>query len=203
LEREILKISRRIQAIAQTGLHYSENGFDQQRYEELRELSVQLAAQITDAEPDKIRNLFIGETGFQTPKVDIRVVVLNDDKILLVRERSDGRWSMPGGFADVNSSPSEVAVKEVLEETGLSVKVKRLLAVVDTNRHSFPPLEFHFYKIIILCKLISGELHGSHETIEAEFFDLNNLPELSVKRNTPELFTLIREQLSKTDSYID
>jgi len=203
LEREILKISRRIQAIAQTGLHYSENGYDQQRYEELRELSVQLAAQITDAEPDKIRNLFIGETGFQTPKVDIRVVVLNDDKILLVRERSDGRWSMPGGFADVNSSPSEVAVKEVLEETGLSVKVKRLLAVVDTNRHSFPPLEFHFYKIIILCKLISGELHGSHETIEAEFFDLNNLPELSVKRNTPELFTLIREQLSKTDSYID
>lgn len=203
MEREILKISRRIQAIAQTGLHYSENGFDQQRYEELRELSVQLAAQITDAEPDKIRNLFIGETGFQTPKVDIRVVVLNDDKILLVRERSDGRWSMPGGFADVNSSPSEVAVKEVLEETGLSVKVKRLLAVVDTNRHSFPPLEFHFYKIIILCKLISGELHGSHETIEAEFFDLNNLPELSVKRNTPELFTLIREQLSKTDSYID
>ena len=203
LEKEILKIIRRLQAIAQTGIHYSENGFDRQRYEELRELSVQLAALISDAEPEKIRNLFTGDTGFQTPKTDIRAVVLKDNKILLVRERSDGRWSLPGGFADINYSPAEVAVKEVAEETGLEVKVNRLLAVVDTDRHNFPPLEFHYYKFIILCDLIGGELRGSDETEEARFFDPDNLPELSEQRNTPELFALIRQQLEKTGTYLD
>ena len=203
MTEEILKITRRLQAIAQSGIHYSENTFDRQRYEELRELSVQLAAQISDSEPDKIRNLFTGDTGFQTPKVDIRAVVLKEGKVLLVRERSDRRWSLPGGFADINYSPAEVAEKEVAEESGLEVKVNRLLAVVDTDRHNFPPLEFHYYKFIILCDLIGGELHSSEETEEAGFFDPDNLPELSVQRNTPELFALIRRQLENNNTYID
>ena len=200
---EILKITRRLQAIAQAGIHYANNSFDMQRYEELRELSVQLAAQISDSEPDKIRNLFTGETGFQTPKVDIRAVVLKEGKVLLVRERSDGRWSLPGGFADINYSPAEVAEKEVAEEAGLEVKVNRLLAIVDTDRHNFPPLEFHFYKFIILCDLIGGELHSSEETEEAAFFDPDNLPELSVQRNTMELFALIKWQLENNNTYMD
>lgn len=200
---EILRISRRLQAIAQAGLHYAENSFDRQRYEELREISVQLAVQISDADQDKIRLLFTDGTGFQTPKVDIRAVVLQDGKILLVRERSDGRWSMPGGFADINYSPAGVAVKEVAEETGLEVAVNRLLAVIDTDRHNFPPLEFHYYKIIILCDLIGGELRGSDETEEARFFDPDELPELSEKRNTHELFALIRKQLTKSEAYFD
>ena len=203
LENEILKISRRIQALAQAGLHYASDEFDRQRYEELRELSVQLAAKMTDADINRIRHLFTADTGFQTPKVDIRAVVLKDDKILLVRERSDGRWSLPGGFADVNYSPSEVAVKEVAEETGLEVKVNRLLAVVDSDRHNFPPLEFHYYKIIILCDLIGGELRGSCETEEAQFFDQDKLPELSEKRNTEELFVLIKQQISNIKPYVD
>jgi ADP-ribose pyrophosphatase YjhB (NUDIX family) len=203
LTKEILKITRRLQAIAQAGIHYSDNAFDLQRYEELRELSVQMAAQISDAGPDKIRNLFTGDTGFQTPKVDIRAVVLKDKRILLVRERSDNRWSMPGGFADINYSPAEVAVKEVAEEAGLEVKVNRLLAVVDTDRHNFPPLEFHYYKLIILCDLIGGELRGSDETEEARFFDPDDLPELSEKRNTPELFALIKELLNNNSTFLD
>lgn len=203
MTEEILKITRRLQAIAQSGMHYAENTFDRQRYEELRELSVQLAAQISDSEPDKIRDLFTGDTGFQTPKVDIRAVVLKEGKILLVRERSDGRWSLPGGFADINYSPAEVAEKEVAEEAGLEVKVNRLLAVVDTNRHNFPPLGFHYYKFIILCDLIGGELQSSEETEEAEFFDPDSLPELSVQRNTPELFALIRRQLENNNTYMD
>jgi ADP-ribose pyrophosphatase YjhB (NUDIX family) len=203
LTKEILRINRRLQAIAQAGIHYANNGFDLQRYQELRELTVQLAAQISDAEPDKIRNLFTDDTGFQTPKTDIRAVVLKDDKILLVRERSDNRWSMPGGFADINYSPSEVAVKEVAEEAGLEVKVNRLLAVVDTDRHNFPPLEFHYYKLIILCDLIGGELRGSDETEEARFFNLDDLPELSEKRNTPQLFALISQQLVNNCTYLD
>jgi ADP-ribose pyrophosphatase YjhB (NUDIX family) len=203
LENEILKIARRVQSIAQTGLHYADNEFDRQRYEELRELSVQLAANLTDASIDRIRNLFTADTGFQTPKVDVRAVVYEDDKILLVRERSDGKWSLPGGFADINYSPKEVAVKEVIEETGLEVKANRLLAVIDTDKHNFPPLEYHYYKIIILCDLIGGELRGSCETEEAQFFDPDELPELSEKRNTSELFSLIRQQLNTTNTYLD
>jgi len=203
LENEILKIARRVQSIAQAGLHYAENDFDRQRYDELRELSVQLAADLTDTEINKIRGLFTDDTGFQTPKVDVRAVVQKDGRILLVKERSDGRWSLPGGFADINYSPKEVAVKEVAEETGLEVKATRLLAVIDTDRHNFPPLEYHYYKIIILCDLIGGELRGSCETEEAQFFDPDDLPELSEKRNTPELFELIREQLKTTNTYLD
>lgn len=203
MENEILGIARRIQSIAQAGLHYAENSFDRQRYGELRELSVQLAAQLSEAPAGKIRDIFTCETGFQTPKVDIRSVVLKDNKVLLVRERSDGRWALPGGFADINYSPGEVAVKEVMEETGLTATVSRILAITDTNRHNFPPLEYHYYKIVVLCDLKGGELRGSDETLEAGFFDFDSLPELSEKRNTPELFALIRRQLECTLTYCD
>lgn len=203
MENEILGIARRIQSIAQAGLHYAENSFDRQRYGELRELSVQLAAQLSEAPAGKIRDIFTCETGFQTPKVDIRSVVLKDNKVLLVRERSDGRWALPGGFADINYSPGEVAVKEVMEETGLTATVSRILAITDTNRHNFPPLEYHYYKIVVLCDLKGGELRGSDETLEAGFFDFDSLPELSEKRNTPELFELIRRQLECTLTYCD
>jgi ADP-ribose pyrophosphatase YjhB (NUDIX family) len=203
LENEILKIARRVQSISQAGLHYAENSFDRQRYEELRELSVQLAAAVSDAKIDKIRDLFTTETGFQTPKVDIRSVVLKDNKVLLTRERCDGKYSLPGGFADINYTPGQVAVKEVLEETGLNVRVNRVLAIVDTDRHNFPPLEYHYYKIVLLCDLIGGTLSDSDETSEAGFFDFDNLPELSEKRNNPELFVLIRHQLESTVTYYD
>jgi ADP-ribose pyrophosphatase YjhB (NUDIX family) len=192
-----------MQSIAQAGLHYSENSFDRQRYGELRELSVQLASHLSDAPIEKIRDLFTCETGFQTPKVDIRSVVLKDGRVLMVRERSDGRWALPGGFADINYSPGEVAVKEVLEETGLTVTINRILAITDTDRHNFPPLEYHYYKIVVLCDLTGGELQGSDETIEAAFFDFDFLPELSEKRNTSELFRLIRRQLESTLTYSD
>jgi ADP-ribose pyrophosphatase YjhB (NUDIX family) len=203
MEKEILKIARRIQSIAQAGLHYSQNPFDTQRYGELRELSVMLASAVTDTKVDAIRDLFTFENGFQTPKVDIRAVVLKDDKILLSRERSDGRFSIPGGFADINYSPSQVAIKEVLEETGLNVRVNRLLAIIDTDRHNFPPLEFHYYKLVILCDLIGGELRDNEETTDAGFFNFNSLPELSLQRNTPELFDLIRRQIEEGSMYLD
>jgi ADP-ribose pyrophosphatase YjhB (NUDIX family) len=202
-ENEILRAARRVQAIAQAGLHYAENEFDRQRYQELRDLSVELSAAATDMDMGKIRDLFTNETGFQTPKVDVRSVVIKDNKILLARERSDGGFSLPGGFADINNSPSEVAVKEVREETGLEVRTSRLLAVIDTDRHNFPPLEYHYYKLVFLCDLIGGELCDSDETTEAGFFDLDNLPQLSEKRNTCQLFDLIRRQLNTSLTYYD
>ncbi len=203
LDTEILRIARRIQAIAQSGLHFTTNDFDRERYSELRSLSVDLASRVSDAEPGKISGLFTGETGFQTPKVDVRAVVLKEGRVLLARERCDSKFSLPGGFADINYSPAEVAVKEVREETGLNVIADRLLAVVDTDRHNFPPLEFHYYKIVILCNLAGGELSDSVETTDAGFFDFENLPELSEKRNTKELFALIRRQIESDSAWFD
>ncbi len=202
-ENEILRTARRIQALAQAGLHYAENEFDRQRYEELRDLSIQLAASVADKPINKIRDLFTNETGFQTPKVDIRSVVIKDSKVLLARERSDGGFALPGGFADINYSPAEVAVKEVREETGLEVRVTRVLAVIDTDRHNFPPLEYHYYKLVLLCELTGGELTDSNETTEAGFFDFEDLPVLSEKRNTRQLFDLIRRQLATELTYFD
>lgn len=202
-ENEIVKAARRVQAIAQAGLHYAENEFDRQRYDELRDLSIRLAAAASDREINIIKDLFTNETGFQTPKVDIRSVVIKDNKILLARERSDGGFAIPGGFADINYSPSEVAVKEVREETGLEVRASRVLAVIDTDRHDFPPLEYHYYKIVLLCELTGGELSDSNETTEAGFYDFDNLPELSEKRNTRQLFDLIRKQLATSMTYCD
>jgi ADP-ribose pyrophosphatase YjhB (NUDIX family) len=203
LETEILKIARRVQAISQSGLHFAENDFDRQRYAELRDLSVQLASAISDAEINKIRDLFTNETGFQTPKVDIRSVVIKDGKILLARERCDGKYSIPGGFADINFSPSEVAVKEVLEETGLEVRYNRVLAIVDSDKHDFPPLQYHYYKIVILCDLVGGTLSDSVETTDAGFFDFDKLPPLSEMRNTLQFFDIIRRQLDILETYSD
>jgi len=203
MEAEVIKIAKRIQAISQSGMRFTKDDFDKQRFEELRELSVQLIAQVTDAKLEKIRDLFTCENGYQTPKVDIRAVVLNDSKILLTKENSDNKWSLPGGYADVNYSPSEIAEKEVFEETGLNVKANRILAIVDTNKHNFPPLEYHFYKIVILCDLIDGDLRGSDETQESKFFDFNKLPELSIKRNTYELVDLIKLRIENKETYSD
>lgn len=203
MENEILRIARRIQAIAQSGIHFAASEFDRERYEELRGLSVELAGTVCDTRPSKIHDLFTNETGFQTPKVDIRSVVLKEGKLLMVREKIDGRYSMPGGFADINYSPSEVAVKEVREETGLNVRFNRVLAIADTDRHGFPPLPYHFYKIVVLCDLVDGVLRDSIETSEAGFFDFDNLPELSVERNTPAFLEMIRKQLERAETYSD
>ena len=195
MENEILIIAKRIQAIAQTGLHFTENVFDRERYEELRELSVLLAEQVVEAPLHKIRDLFTADRGYQTPKIDIRAVVLKDGQLLFARERVDQKWSLPGGFADVNYSPKEVAEKEVREETGLEVVATRALAIIDCNKHNFPPGEFHYYKIFVLCELTGGELRGSIETLEAKFFSFDNLPELSLNRINAEVIEIIKQQI--------
>jgi len=203
MEKEILELARRIQAISQTGIRFTKDNFDKQRFEELREISVNLVSKITDAKIEKIRDLFTDENGFQTPKIDVRAVVIKNNMILLTKELSDNKWSLPGGYADVNYSPSEIAEKEVFEETGLIVKTNRILAIIDTNKHNFPPLEYHFYKIVYLCNLIGGKLSGSDETSETDFFDFDKLPELSIKRNTYELLKLIKTQLDENLTYTD
>ena len=183
----LLSIAKRLQSIAQAGIFYSDDKpFDRERYEEISELSVQILSQLTDEPIEKIGNLFTQERdGYQTPKVDIRVVVFNESReILMVKEKVDGRWSLPGGWADVGYTPAEVAVKEVREETGLDVKTIRVLGIFDKRNHPHPPEGWYVYKIFILCEKIGGEISkDTTETSDIQYFSLENLPPLSEPRN--------------------
>lgn len=136
---ELLDIAKRLQAIAQAGITYSISDYDLERYNELQNISIDILKKLTDENVDKIKNLFTNETGYQTPKTDVRAVIFKDNKILMVKEKSDNSWSLPGGWSDIGYSPSEVVVKEVKEEAGLEVKAKKLLAVFDKKFHPHPP----------------------------------------------------------------
>lgn len=169
--------------MAQTGLVYSEDDYDRERYEEMVNLSDRMTALITGNEVSVIAGSFRVEDDYVTPKVDIRAVVFNDkDEILLVKERADGGWAMPGGWADVGFTPSEVAVKEVKEETGLDVEPVRLLAVLDKRCHPHPPHTHYAYKVFILCRLIGGAFTDTFDILDRGFFAKDNLPPLSEER---------------------
>lgn len=179
-----LEWAKQIQAISQAGLAYSKDRYDLERFEMLRDLSVNILARYTEAETETVKTLFAGETGYATPKVDVRGIVFRDDRILLVRERIDGAWALPGGWADIGLSPKEVVVKEVKEEAGFTVVPVRLLAVLDKKFHDHPPEAFHVYKLFILCEIAGGEAEAGMETLEVGFFGQDELPPLSTERNT-------------------
>ncbi len=183
---DMLSYIKRIQAIAQAGLTYGENDYDLERYEELRELSVKMLSKLTNEPIEEIKVHFASGKGYQTPKVDVRAVCIRDNKLLLVKEKTDGRWSLPGGWCDVGYSPSQMAVKEVYEEGGFEVEVKKLLALYDKECHGHPKDIYHVYKLFFHCEITGGEKKTSIETSEVEFFAFDNLPELSETRNTHE-----------------
>jgi ADP-ribose pyrophosphatase YjhB (NUDIX family) len=188
-----LDMAKRMQALAQSGLEYSDNKYDRDRYQQMRQLSLEIMQDFTELKMDKLVGVFASEQGYQTPKVDVRGVVFRGDQILMVRETIDGNWSLPGGWADVGLTPSEVAIKEVWEESGLVVVPERLLAVLDKKRHNHPPDMFHIYKIFILCRETGGELKGGMETSETGFFGPDKFPPLSVPRITAEQISLMYE----------
>ena len=174
---------KRLRAIAQTGLTYSKDPYDLERYEELQGLAERLLGALVDAPPQRIRDLYLPERGYPTPKVDVRAGVFRDDKVLLVQERSDGRWSLPGGWADEHEPPSACMVREVFEESGYHVQVLRLAAVKDRHLHPYHPATPHrIYKMFFVCELLGGSATTSVETAAAEFFPLDSLPELSTGR---------------------
>lgn len=179
-----LEWAKQLQAIAQAGLTYSKDVYDVERFEMIREMSIEIMSQHTEVNQRLIRDLFANETGYATPKVDIRAVVFKDSKILLVKEKSDGAWALPGGWGDIGLSPSEVAVKEVKEEAGFVVRAVKLLGVLDKKCHPHPPSPYHIYKIFIQCEIVGGEATKGIETSEVEFFSEEELPRLSVERNT-------------------
>ena len=179
-----LEVAQSLQSIAQAGLTYTENKYDVERFQQIMDLSKQIIVDYSNIEMEKIDDLFDREYGYLTPKVDIRGVVINEKKILLVKETIDGKWSLPGGWADVGLSPSEVVEKEVKEESGLDVKAVRLLAVMDKKFHPHPPEIYYVYKMFFLCRVVGGELTIGIETSDTGYFAIDELPELSENRNT-------------------
>ncbi|HEY3841114.1 MAG TPA: NUDIX hydrolase [Bryobacteraceae bacterium] len=194
-----INIAQRLQSIAQTGLTYAQDPYDRERYEEIAGIAMSMFA---GGQPEHIQlaaKLFADETGYATPKVDVRAAIFRDGKILLVREREDGCWTLPGGWADVGISPAESVEKEVREEAGLAVKARKLLAAWDRNKHPHPPHAFHIYKLVFDCEIISGAPAAGSETSEAAFFGENEIPPLSLTRILPEQIARIFEHLRHPD----
>jgi ADP-ribose pyrophosphatase YjhB (NUDIX family) len=173
--------ARRLQAVAQNGLGYTENPYDAERYEQILRIAAEIAAAGDEAEAARVLEIFRVETGYATPKVDVRGVAFRESRILLVRGADDGLWTMPGGWADVGDRPSEAVEKEVREESGFPARAVRLLGVQNRDLRERGPWPFHAYKLFFLCELLAdepGPLTGV-ETEEVGFFDEDSLPELS------------------------
>lgn len=193
---ELLSIAKRLQALAQTGLAYTEGPFDRERYEEIHALSLRMLGGMLGAPADAVTAAFAAESGYATPKVDVRVVVFRGaDEVLMVREKLDGdRWSLPGGWADVGLTPFEVAVKELREETGLEGRAMRLLALLDKRAHGHPPQPWYVYKCFVRCEIAGGVLLGdTQETTAARWVRRDEIDalDLSVHRVTAaQLHTL-------------
>jgi ADP-ribose pyrophosphatase YjhB (NUDIX family) len=177
--------ARELAAMSQTALTYAQDPYDTARYRRLRELAAEMLAIGADAPLEVVRGILAAETGHATPKVDVRALVLDGDRMLLVRERSDGGWTLPGGWADVGETPSEAVVREVEEESGFVVRATRLLAVWDKRRHDHPPQPFFVYKLVFLCERLGGAARTSDETDDVAFFAPDALPPLSLDRVTP------------------
>lgn len=255
MDPEWLRRAKRLQALAQSGLAFTRDAYDRERYEAIRAIAAEMIAAgvaqaaasaaaeaggVADrgvaAEPggvvesgafvesgavvdrdigrdrgtdastapgsragDPVRALeeiFAAQSGYATPKVDVRAAVFRGDRILLVRERSDGGWTLPGGWADVGESPGRAVERETLEESGCAVRAVKLAAVYDRNLHGHTPHLFHIWKLFFLCEPVGGAGRAgreraaqgadasSNETDAADFFALDALPPLSLGRIT-------------------
>jgi ADP-ribose pyrophosphatase YjhB (NUDIX family) len=192
--KELITLAQRIRALSQTGLAYATNGYEIERCQELIAVSNRITSLVSGLGEDEINACYTPMKEYVTPKVDIRAVIFNEnDEVLLVREKLDGRWAMPGGWSEVGYTPKEVAIKETKEETGLDVRVERLLAVMDKRCHAHPAGSFYIYKMFILCGVLGGEFNEAFDILDKGFFSLNSLPPLSLDRILPEQISLMNE----------
>ena len=178
----LLEWARAAQAIAQNGLAFTRDPFDRERYTQLAELVATLLSAELKIPVVEARAFWEGERGYATPKVDVRGGVFAEDRVLLVRERADGRWTLPGGWVDVNDAPSEAVAREIYEESGYRARAVKLAALLDKNRHPHPPGVHHIYKLFFVCELTGGNPAASNETDAVDFFPVSSLPELSSGR---------------------
>jgi ADP-ribose pyrophosphatase YjhB (NUDIX family) len=182
-----LRWAQRIQALAQTGLTYARDPYDRERYEILREIAVEMASEGLGEDEGNVRPVFASATGYPTPRVDVRAVVFREDELLLVREKQSGRWTLPGGWADVGDTPRVAAERETLEESGYVVRGEKLLALLDKARHEHPPTLDYIYKVLIGCRLDGGQPRISHEVDDVGFFAEDAIArlDLDLDRTTP------------------
>lgn len=181
-----LKWAVELQSMAQAGLAYTDNVYDIERYERLREISAEIIASKADISLDKVKDLFCGETGYQTPKLDTRAAIFQNGKILLVHE-NNGTWSLPGGWCDVLESVKSNTIKEVREETGLDVETVKIIALQDRNRHNQPVYAYGVCKVFVLCRVLGGAFASNLETTETRYFALEELPDnLAQEKTTKE-----------------
>jgi ADP-ribose pyrophosphatase YjhB (NUDIX family) len=179
-----LEWAREIQQLSQTGLAFAVTDYEKNRYKRLTEITAEIVEHHTQLKAEEVTKVLMAQPGYATPKVDVRAVVIKDDKILLVQERTDNLWAMPGGWADVGDIPSEVAIRETKEESGYDVKPIKLIGVYDANRSGRQLELFHAFKIIFLCDFIGGEEKTSDETLNVGFFAFEDLPALSLNRTS-------------------
>lgn len=180
----VLDLARRLLALSQTGLHFSSAEYDRERYREIADIATRLLALDGARTPEELHRAWFVEDGYATPKIDVRGAVFQERRVLLVREREDGKWTLPGGWADVNDCPSHAVEKEIEQESGFTARAAKLAAVYDRNRHGHPPHLFHSWKLFFICDLTGGERRTSYETTDVGFFGLDELPELSLGRAT-------------------
>ena len=174
-----------LQSLAQAGLTYGKDEYDKERYERIRDISAEMIARKSDISIEKVKDLFCNESGYQTPKIDTRAAIFENDKILLVRE-TNGKWSLPGGWVDVNVSVGDNVVKEVKEESGLDVKVDKVIAIQDRAKHNLPVYAYGVCKVFAQCSVIGGNFEPNIETTEFRYFAEEDLPELATEKNNEE-----------------
>lgn len=193
------ELAIRVQSLAQGGLAYSDNPYDRERYEELREIAAQMLSCETEVPTETIKTFFCNETGYQTPKIDTRAAVFQEGKILLVHEKN-GTWSLPGGWCDVDQSVASNVIKETKEEAGLDVVAEQLIAVQDWRKHNPCNLPYGVIKLFVQCRAIGGAFDENIETTEIQYFDRNALPEnLAAEKNTAEQIQMCFDAYQRKD----
>lgn len=205
-ERSLFERIKRIQALAEIGLEYNQSNYDRERYNEIQEICLEMLEQLTNVPVNQIIPVIQEKNGYKTPKVDVRAVVFNSEgQILLVQEKVDGCWSLPGGWADVGYTPAKIAEKECFEEAGLAVKANRLLAVLDKTAQQMPPEFEYVYKLFIRCEPLDDQISVGEETLDVRWFDENMLPELSKPRVLESQIHLMFEyyRSERTDVFLD
>jgi len=195
-----LQWAREIQSLSQTGLTYATKDYDTQRYRRFMEISAEIVENYTNLEKKQLVNNFLAQPGYATPKIDVRGAMIRNGKILLVQERQDNCWCMPGGWADVGELPSHSIIRETREESGFEVTLRKLIGVYDANRGATPVEFYHAYKIVFLCDIIGGEARSSDETADVDFFSFDNLPPLSTFRTNNRHIADIQAHLNNDTS---
>ncbi|MEP7143877.1 MAG: NUDIX hydrolase N-terminal domain-containing protein [Ferruginibacter sp.] len=205
INADLFTLIKRLKSIADIGVLYAENEYDKERYSEILGLGYELLHQLTGQEIPSLKNVYAENKDYPTAKVDVRGLIIMDNKILLVKESAYNKWSLPGGWADIGYSPKEVIAKECKEETGLEVIPERLLAVFDKKFHPHPPQPFYVYKMVFYCKSVSTVINKGFDVLDVEYFDISNLPELSEERILKSQLELVFQKafMKGEDTYFE